>query len=124
MLYEVITTDYELALKTSAVDSLVYRYRDLGHRQAWTNPLDEAQPAALPDLDLAAFGLEETDLDRTFRPLRFPGPAPLGEIIATLQATYCASIGVEFMHIQEPAHRQWLKERMETPRNHADLNRT
>jgi len=117
-------TDYELALKTSAVDSLVYRYRDLGHRQAWTNPLDEAPPAALPDLDLAAFGLEETDLDRTFRPLRFPGPAPLGEIIATLQATYCASIGVEFMHIQEPAHRQWLKERMETPRNHADLNRS
>ncbi|TFG87453.1 MAG: hypothetical protein E4H17_03350, partial [Gemmatimonadales bacterium] len=37
-------TDCELALKTSAVDSLIYRYRDLGHRQAWTNPLDASPP--------------------------------------------------------------------------------
>jgi 2-oxoglutarate dehydrogenase E1 component len=116
-------TDCELALKTSAVDSLIYRYRDLGHRQAWTNPLDEEPPAPLPDLALAAFGLDETDLDRTFQPLRYPDRAPLHEIVATLRATYCGSIGVEFMHIQEPAQRQWLKERMETTRNRADLSR-
>ena len=114
--------DCELALKTSAVDSLIYRYRDLGHRQAWTNPLDEAPPAPLADLALAAFGLDGHDLDRTFRPLRYPGPATLREIVDTLAATYCGSIGVEFMHIQEPAQRQWLKERMEGTRNRADLN--
>ncbi|NJC87229.1 MAG: 2-oxoglutarate dehydrogenase E1 component [Desulfuromonas sp.] len=113
--------DCELALKTSAVDSLIYRYRDLGHLQAWTNPLDDQPPTALPDLALAAFGLEETDLDRTFRPLRYPGPATLREIIATLQATYCGSVGVEFMHSQEPSQRQWLKERMETSRNRAEF---
>ena len=116
-------TDYELAVKTSAVDSLIYRYRDLGHRQAWTNPLDEEPPAPLPDLMLAAFGLDETDLERTFRPLRYPGQAPLHEIIASLRATYCGSIGVEFMHIQEPNQRQWLKERMETTRNRALFSR-
>src|SRR5512139_304132 len=99
-------TDCELALKTSAVDSLIYRYRDMGHRQAWTNPLDETRPADLPDLELAAFGLDERDLDRTFHPLRFPGPATLREIVATLHDTYCGNIGVEFMHIQEPAQRQ------------------
>src|SRR5512139_1648090 len=116
-------TDYELAVKTSAVDSLIYRYRDLGHRQAWTNPLDEEPPAPLPDLMLAAFGLDEADLERTFQPLRYPGQAPLHEIIANLRATYCGSIGVEFMHIQEPNQRQWLKERMETTRNRALFSR-
>jgi 2-oxoglutarate dehydrogenase E1 component len=120
---ELPATDCELALKTSAVDSLIYRYRDLGHRQAWTNPLDEERPAPLADLALAAFGLEDGDLDRTFRPLRYPTPATLRDIIATLQATYCGSIGVEFMHIQEPAQRDWLKERMEATRNRAELSR-
>jgi 2-oxoglutarate dehydrogenase E1 component len=115
--------DCELALKTSAVDSLIYRYRDLGHRQAWTNPLDAEAPAALPDLALAAFGLDDADLERTFRPLRYPGPATLQEIVETLDATYCGSLGVEFMHLQEPAQRQWLKERMETTRNRVELNR-
>jgi len=116
-------TDYELAVKTSAVDSLIYRYRDLGHRQAWTNPLDEQPPAALPDLMLSAFGLDEADLEHTFRPLRFPGPVTLREIVATLQDTYCGSIGVEYMHIQDPEQRQWLRERMETSRNRAPLGR-
>ncbi len=45
---ELPAADCELALKTSAVDSLIYRYRDLGHRQAWTNPLDEERPAPPP----------------------------------------------------------------------------
>ena len=118
---ELPAADCELALKTSAVDSLIYRYRDLGHRQAWTNPLDEERPANLPDLALAAFGLVDADLDRTFRPLRYPGPATLRDIVETLVASYCGTIGVEFMHIQEPAQRQWLKERMETARNRAEL---
>jgi 2-oxoglutarate dehydrogenase E1 component len=115
--------DCELAVKTSAVDSLIYRYRDLGHRQAWTNPLDEEQPAPLPDLSLAAFGLTDADLESTFQPLRYPGPATLHTIIDTLHATYCNRIGVEFMHIQEPTQRQWLKERMESSRNQAELSR-
>ena len=114
--------DCELALKTSAVDSLIYRYRDLGHRQAWTNPLDEAPPKPLADLNLAAFSLDDSDLDGIFRPLRYPGPATLRDIIATLSTTYCGSIGVEFMHIQEPAQREWLKERMEATRNRAELS--
>jgi 2-oxoglutarate dehydrogenase E1 component len=119
---ELPDSDCALAVKTSAVDSLIYRYRDLGHRQAWTNPLDADRPAALADLSLAAFGLDEADLDRTFRPLRYPGPATLRSIVDTLHATYCGSIGVEFMYIQDPGHRQWLRERMEDSRNRATLN--
>ncbi|MGK2945469.1 MAG: thiamine pyrophosphate-dependent enzyme, partial [Desulfuromonadales bacterium] len=113
----------ELAAKNSAVDSLIYRYRDLGHLQAGTDPLSPA-PANHAQLNLAAFGLTETDLDQTFYPLRYPKPsATLREIIALLEETYCRAIGVEFMHIQDPAKREWLKQRMEETRNRPQMDR-
>ncbi|MDH3998377.1 MAG: 2-oxoglutarate dehydrogenase E1 component, partial [Desulfuromonadales bacterium] len=57
-------------------------------------------------------------------PLRYPQPsATLREIIALLEQTYCGAIGVEFMHIQDPAKRQWLKQRMEQDRNQPQFER-
>ena len=115
-------TDCDLAAKTSAVDSLIYRYRDLGHLQAHTDPLSPDQ-SDHAELNLAAFGLTEKDLDRTFYPLRFPQQsATLREIIALLKETYCGKIGVEFMHIQDPAKRTWLKQRMEEKRNQPQMD--
>ncbi len=116
-------TDSDLAAKTSSVDSLIYRYRDLGHLQANTDPLSPEQ-VDHAELNMAAFGLTEDDLDRTFYPLRFPKhKATLREIIALLKETYCGKIGVEFMHIQDPKKRTWLKKRMEENRNQPKLAR-
>ena len=116
-------TDCDLAAKTSAVDSLIYRYRDLGHLQANTDPLSPDQ-SDHAELNLAAFGLTEADLERTFSPLRFPQQsATLGEIITLLKETYCGKIGVEFMHIQDPVKRTWLKQRMEEKRNQPQMDR-
>ena len=39
-----------------------------------------------------------------------------------MRETYCRSIGVEFMHIQEPSERQWLIDRMEPVSNRPDLS--
>ncbi len=120
---QTLTTDRDLAAKNSAVDSLIYRYRDLGHLIASTDPLTPAQ-AGHAELSLAAFGLAETDLDQTFYPLRFPQQsASLGDIIALLRETYCGEIGVEFMHIQDPVKRDWLKKRMEGNRNRPEFSR-
>ena len=95
-------TDRALAAKNSAVDSLIYRYRDLGHLQATTDPLSTEQ-SEHPELKLAAFGLSGEDLNLTFYPLRFPSQsATLKEIIDLLKDTYCGTVGVEFMHIQDP----------------------
>jgi 2-oxoglutarate dehydrogenase E1 component len=107
----------EFAYKNASVESLIYRYRDNGHLLACTNPLSRCrQDHSL--LDLSAFDLEEADLDRVFRSRRFlKREATLREIIDTLRDTYCRMIGVEFMHIQDPAVRQWLIERMEPIRN-------
>jgi 2-oxoglutarate dehydrogenase E1 component len=37
--------------------------------------------------------------------------------VQILKATYCRSVGVEFMHLQDPEERRWLQDRMETVRN-------
>ena len=39
-----------------------------------------------------------------------------------MRETYCRSIGVEFMYIQEPAERQWLIDRMEPVRNRPEFS--
>ncbi len=117
---ECISPDY--ALKQSGVQSLIYRYRDIGHLLSCTNPLDVC-PTGHPLLALAAFNLEEADLDTVFHTRRFLiQKAPLREIVETLRETYCRSIGVEFMHIQDPAERQWLIDRMEPIRNRPDFS--
>ena len=115
--------DEAQALKHSGVQSLIYRYRDLGHLLACTDPLS---PCRLehPLLTLPAFGLEESDLDSSFSSRRFLKPrATLREIVATMRETYCREIGVEFMHIQDPDERQWLIDRMEPIRNRPLLSR-
>ena len=40
---------------------------------------------------------------------------PLREIVAILQRTYCQTLGVEFMHISDPAQKGWIQERIEGP---------
>ena len=106
------------------MEALIYRYRDLGHLLACVDPL---MPPVTdhPLLALSAFKLTEADLDREFFTLRFSDTkrAPLRHILEVLKDTYCRSIGVEYMHIQDPAERRWLQERMEPVRNRPGLDR-
>lgn len=114
--------DEQQALKLSAVQSLIYRYRSVGHLLACTDPLS---PCYLdhPLLTLSAFDLDESDLDKTFTCRRFMQErATLHKIITTLRDTYCREVGVEFMHIQDPGERQWLIDRMEPCRNQSELS--
>jgi 2-oxoglutarate dehydrogenase E1 component len=106
--------DEEHLLRQSRVESLIYRYRDLGHLLACLDPL-AACPTEHPLLVLEAFNLTSQDLDREFFTRRFAtsGHAPLKEIVQALKETYCRSIGVEFMHLQDPSERRWLLNRME-----------
>ena len=41
--------------------------------------------------------------------------ATLREILAILRRTYCQTLGVEFMHISDPAQKGWMQERIEGP---------
>ena len=108
--------------RQARVQALIYRYRDLGHLMACLDPL-AACPTDHPLLNLAAFNLTPEDLDRKFfaRRLAAPDRLPLGQIIQALKETYCHSIGVEFMHLQDPGERRWLIDRMEPARNRLPL---
>jgi len=110
--------DHPEALKQHKVEALVYRYRDLGHLLACMDPLTEC-PIDHPLLNLDVFGLQPEDLQRSFSAPWFSkkGQAPLKEIINALKETYCRSVGVEYMHLQDPTERQWLQDRMEPVRN-------
>ncbi len=106
------------AQKLSGVQSLIYRYRSIGHLLACTDPLSPCR-LSHPLLELSAFGLDHSDLDTSFACRRFLTPhATLREVVQTMRETYCRETGVEFMHIQEPDDRQWLIDRMEPCRNH------
>ncbi|MBW2072095.1 MAG: 2-oxoglutarate dehydrogenase E1 component [Deltaproteobacteria bacterium] len=104
------------------VDALVYRYRDLGHLLACLDPLS-ACPTDHPYLNMATFGLTDEDLDREFYCDIFTGSsrARLRRIVEVLRETYCRSVGVEYMHLQDPEERRWLQQRMETSRNRPSM---
>jgi 2-oxoglutarate dehydrogenase E1 component len=104
------------------VEALRRRYRELGHLLACMDPLS-ACPVEHPLLDLEAFGLTPDDLPRSFG-LDEDGEGPrasLREILQTLRQTYCRSVGVEYMHLQDPGERRWLQERMEPTGNRTAL---
>ncbi len=109
----------------SAMDELVRRHREVGHLLSCLDPLS-ACPTSHPLLDLPAFGLAPKDLNRSFATDLFAGrsQASLAEILALLRETYCRSLGVEFMHLQDPGERRWLQDRMEPVRNRPVLDST
>ncbi|MCC6483408.1 MAG: 2-oxoglutarate dehydrogenase E1 component [Armatimonadetes bacterium] len=113
----------DVAVLQDRVDQLVRAYRIRGHMIAQIDPLGRPRPAQ-PELDLQAHGLTEADLDRTFSATTISGPETLTlrEILHRLRNTYCRSIGVQFMHIDDYAVKMWLQERMESTENHLTLS--
>ncbi len=107
----------------SRAERLIYRYRDLGHLLACLDPLT-ACPTSHPLLDLEAFGLTREDLDRGIHAPEFSeDTAPLGRVVEILRETYCRDLGVEYMHLQDPGEREWLRGRMEATRNRTEFSR-
>ena len=110
----------EAALQTR-VDGLVYAYCSLGHTIARIDPLAEARPDN-PLLSLSEFGFSESDLDLRVSSKFFLNnrQMTLREMVAGLERIYADAIGSEFMHIQDPHIREWIRRRLETrPHKHS-----
>ncbi len=105
------------------VFDLVHSYRELGHLVAHLNPL-AAQPGGHALLEPSEFGFTPADMDRVIECANFLGctTASLRELIERLQATYCRTFGVEYLHIQDREQRLWLTERMEPTSNRPELS--
>ncbi|MBT6641900.1 MAG: hypothetical protein HOB45_02075, partial [Planctomycetaceae bacterium] len=106
------------------VDQLVRAYRVRGHLTADIDPLGRPRPG-LPELDPAFYDLTEEDMDRVFSTDTIEGPQSMSlrQIIRRLHNTYCRSIGVQFMHMDDLLVRQWLQVRMEGCENRIQLDR-
>jgi 2-oxoglutarate dehydrogenase E1 component len=104
----------ESVKKQSAVARLINHYRVRGHQIADNNPLGTTLSPP-PDMDPAYYGLSEPDMDTLFDTGALYGAdrLPLRDIIASLKAIYCGSIGSEFMHIVDTHIRRWLIHRLE-----------
>jgi 2-oxoglutarate dehydrogenase E1 component len=109
-----------------SVAELINAYRIRGHLFANLDPLGLLKPPP-EELTLANFGLSEADLDRTFATGDFRSSGAteltLREIVQRLQRTYTRTIGVEYMHGEDPAIKSWLQERMESTANTPSLSR-
>ena len=110
--------DQRQVLRQARVGELIRRYRDVGHLLSCLDPL-AACPMDHPLLEPVAFELTEDDRDLLFFVPRTLGPGPmrLNELLQALRETYCRSIGIEYLHLQDPGERLWLQERMEPSRN-------
>jgi 2-oxoglutarate dehydrogenase E1 component len=100
--------------KPARVIELIHAYRVRGHLMADTNPL-EFELRRHPDLDVVTHGLTLWDLDREFPTGGFGGQPlmKLREILGVLRDSYCRTVGIEYMHIQDPEQRKWIQDRVE-----------
>jgi 2-oxoglutarate dehydrogenase E1 component len=100
--------------KTARVQELINSYRVRGHLMADIDPLEYVQRTH-PDLEIEQHGLTFWDLDREFVTGGFGGrrQMKLREILGVLRDSYCRTIGIEYMHIQDPEQRAWFQEQVE-----------
>ncbi|WP_137122794.1 multifunctional oxoglutarate decarboxylase/oxoglutarate dehydrogenase thiamine pyrophosphate-binding subunit/dihydrolipoyllysine-residue succinyltransferase subunit [Segeticoccus rhizosphaerae] len=102
--------------KTARVQELIHSYRARGHLMADTDPLEYRQRRH-PDLDVTTHGLTLWDLDREFATGGFGGQPmlKLRKILGILRDSYCRTVGIEYMHIQDPDQRRWIQSKVEVP---------
>jgi 2-oxoglutarate dehydrogenase E1 component len=100
--------------KTARVQELIHSYRVRGHLMADTDPLEYRQRRH-PDLDVVQHRLTLWDLEREFATGGFGGKPimKLRDILGVLRDSYCRTVGIEYMHIQDPEQRAWIQERVE-----------
>ena len=103
------------------VHALINMYRVRGHLIANLDPLGRRAPDTHPELDITHHDLSIWDLDREF-PIgnlgagRLPRKVmPLRDILGVLRDAYTRTVGVEYMHIQEPDQKEWIQEQVEVP---------
>ncbi len=107
-------------VRSAALDSvralmLIRAYRVRGHLEANLDPLGLWKREDHPELDPISYGFTKDDMNRTIFINGVLGleTATLKEILDRCRRIYCSTIGVEFMHMQDPEAKSWLQRRVE-----------
>ena len=116
-------TGDNLGAKQIAVQQMINMYRVRGHLIANLNPLMHDFQRLHPELDPLSYGLTIWDLDREFLTgnLSEEPVLRLGELLGVLRDAYCRTVGIEYMHIQEPDQKTWIQDRVEGISNELDV---
>ena len=114
------------------VQLLVRAFQVRGHLRAKLDPLginqgEKNYPA--PELDLGYYGFGQADLGKkfflgegvlpAFTQQRPDQQLTLGELYDNLQRIYCGTVGYEYTHIADRNLCNWIRARIEVPRNYA-----
>ncbi|MGH9156406.1 MAG: multifunctional oxoglutarate decarboxylase/oxoglutarate dehydrogenase thiamine pyrophosphate-binding subunit/dihydrolipoyllysine-residue succinyltransferase subunit [Acidimicrobiales bacterium] len=110
-----VDREHSHLIKQMRVQRLVNMYRVRGHLIADLDPLGAKAPHTHPELDPSTHHLTIWDLDREFVTNHLAGRdiLTLGEILGILRDAYCRTVGVEYMHIQEPDQKAWIQRHVE-----------
>ena len=117
-------------LRAATTDSiraimLIRAFRINGHLLAKLDPLNLQQGDIHPELNPKTYGFSDDDWDRPIFIDNVLGmeSASLRQIMEIVKETYCGSIGIEFMHVQDPAQKAWIQERIESIRNATEFTK-
>ena len=104
---------------------LIRAFRINGHLIADLDPLEISEREYPQELDYKSYGFIESDLEKEIFIDGSLGleKGKLKNIIKILKETYSASIGVEFLHIQQADQKQWVQERIEEVRNKTNFTK-
>ena len=94
---------------------MIRAYRVRGHLMADLDPLGLEDRTSHPELQPETYGFTAADFDREIYIGNVLGMevATVRQILDKLRATYCGTVGVEFLHIQDPDQKSWIQERIE-----------
>lgn len=96
---------------------LIRAYKVRGHLHANLDPLGLEKRPLHAELLPETYGFTADDwdrqifIDKNLAGLEF---ATLREIMDLLNEIYCGTVGMEFMHIQDPDQKKWIQDRIES----------
>jgi multifunctional 2-oxoglutarate metabolism enzyme len=104
--------------KQARVLQLINIYRVRGHLIADLDPLGRKAAQTPIELDPIHYGLTIWDLERSFATGGLAGSKTmkLVDILGVLRDAYSRTVGIEYMHIQDPEQKEWIQEQVEGAR--------
>ncbi|HXW33361.1 MAG TPA: multifunctional oxoglutarate decarboxylase/oxoglutarate dehydrogenase thiamine pyrophosphate-binding subunit/dihydrolipoyllysine-residue succinyltransferase subunit, partial [Acidimicrobiales bacterium] len=110
-----LDSEHQRLVKQVRVQSLVNMYRVRGHLIADLDPLSAEPPPLHPELDPSTYDLTLWDLDREWVVDGLAGrdTMTLGAALDVLRDAYCRTLGIEYMHIQDPDQKRWIQQHVE-----------
>ncbi len=119
------SADAEMGRKRTAAQQLIAAYRNVGQRWADLDPLKRTERPNIPELDPAFYGFTDSDQETVFDTSNtFFGKnaMPLRELLNALRATYCGTLGAEFMYTTDQTEKRWWQQKLEGIRSKPNFN--